>query len=151
MGKSDEWRVAPMQASDLKEVMAIERASHPTAWPEALFLGELDLAWSRLLLLRDFAGVLLGYIDFWLVHDELHVLNVAVAPAARRQGCGSHLLEVAIDYGIERGAEYVTLEVRSENEGAIELYRQRGFDAVGLRKKYYADTGEDAVVMALEL
>lgn len=146
------WELEPISESDLDEVLEIELQSHPTAWPRALFAGELELSWSRLMALRSRSdGRMLGYIDYWLVHDELHVLNVAVAPEARRQGCARYMLDSAIAEGRTQGVEYVTLEVRVTNAGAIRLYETMGFAVVGRRRAYYSDTGEDALIMALEL
>lgn len=152
MSERPDWRLEQMTVGDLDEVLEIEAASHPTAWPRALFEGELGLAWARLRTLRSVSsGRMLGYIDFWLVHDELHVLNIAVAPRARRRGCARYMLEASIAEGVEQGVEYITLEVRIGNTGAIRLYESMGFEAVGRRRAYYSDTGEDALIMALEI
>src|SRR5204862_1925180 len=92
-----------------------------------------------------------AYINYWLVRAEVHLLNLAVHPDARRRGHGralvAHLLRVAAD----QGCRYLTLEVRRSNLAAIELYRSVGFDPVGVRPRYYVDDEEDAVVMVLEL
>ncbi len=94
---------------------------------------------------------MVGFIVFWLVHDEVHVLNVVTAREARRRGVGRALMEEAADAGRKRGAVLATLEVRRSNEAALALYRTLGYRQVGVRPKYYAEEGEDAIVMLLDL
>ncbi|OIP29732.1 MAG: ribosomal-protein-alanine N-acetyltransferase [Deltaproteobacteria bacterium CG2_30_63_29] len=142
--------IREMTVDDLDAVMEIEAAAHPTAWPRALFVGEIDLSWATVEV-ACWDERIVGYVDYWLVHDELHILNVAVATDARRRGVAGFLLEHAMERGRDRGAEVVTLEVRHQNEGAIELYRRLGFREIGRRRGYYQDTGEDALILALEL
>jgi [ribosomal protein S18]-alanine N-acetyltransferase len=88
---------------------------------------------------------------FWLVHDEVHVLNIATALEARRRGIGRALMEAAAAAGRARGATLATLEVRRSNTAAITLYRALGYRQVGIRPNYYTDEGEDAIVMVVEL
>jgi ribosomal-protein-alanine N-acetyltransferase len=88
-----------------------------------------------------------GYIVFWVVHDEVHVLNVATALAARRRGIGRALMEAAEAEGRRRGCRISTLEVRRSNAPAIALYRTMGYRQVGIRPNYYAEEKEDAIVM----
>src|SRR5690606_25363267 len=116
-----------------------------------IFIKELELSWAHLEVLEDAASRLLGYIDYWLVHDEVHILNIAVDPVFRRCGCGRFMLDHGVERAKHHGAGYSTLEVRSRNLGAIQLYESQGYEAVGLRRGYYADTGDDAIVMALVL
>jgi len=92
-----------------------------------------------------------GYIIYWLLPREIDVHNLAVDPAYRRQGIGKTLLYAAIDEARRQRVSRVTLEVRKSNEAAQRLYQSLGFIAQGVRKGYYSDDGEDAVVMALEL
>jgi len=142
------WTIEPMTATDLDDVTAIEVAAHPTPWPRNLFANELDLNWSQLDVLRNSDGILMGYIDFWYVHDELHLLNIAIAPAFRRQGCARALLDHLFTQAIAHHALYITLEVRVTNHGAIKLYENLHFEVIGRRRGYYSDTGEDALIMA---
>lgn len=137
-----------MLESDLGGVLEIEKASHPTPWPRLLFLQELELGWARLETLRDAEGQLLGYLDTWSVHDELHILNIAVSPRWRRCGCARYMLDAVLARGRAEGKVYVTLEVREHNTGAQILYDSLDFKVVGRRKGYYRDTGEDALIMA---
>ena len=93
----------------------------------------------------------LGYIVFWLVHDEVHVLNVATALEARRRGVGRALMTEAEESGRQRGARLSTLEVRRSNLPALALYRDLGYRQVGVRPNYYAEEREDAIVMVKQL
>jgi ribosomal-protein-alanine N-acetyltransferase len=90
-------------------------------------------------------------VIFWLVHDELHILNVATSPEHRRRGVGRALMTAAVQRGRQQGCALATLEVRKTNQPAIELYRSLGFRSVGIRPNYYVEEGEDAVVMLLRL
>ena len=92
-----------------------------------------------------------GIIIFWMVHDEVHIRNVATDPERRRQGVGRALMVAAETQGVERGATLSTLEVRRSNEPALQLYRSLEYRQVGLRPRYYADNNEDAIVMVKEL
>jgi len=93
----------------------------------------------------------IGYVVFWVVHDEVHVLNVATALAARRRGIGRALMEAAEGEGRRRGARLATLEVRRSNAAAIALYRTMEYRQVGIRPNYYAEENEDAIVMVKTL
>jgi len=94
---------------------------------------------------------IVGYLCFWLVEGETHILNLAVHPERRRQGIASRLLRWGLDYCREKGAREITLEVRRSNYKAISLYRRFHFEPRGVRPRYYGDTGEDAVIMTLDL
>jgi ribosomal-protein-alanine N-acetyltransferase len=140
---------APMVAADLPQVMEIERLSFASdPWTPGLFLHELKLDFSRLHLARtaDAARQLVGYACWWLVGDEVHILNLAVHPRARGTGAGRALVQRILDDAVGHGAASVSLEVRPENAAALGLYRAMGFSQIGLRKNYYG-RGEDAVIM----
>jgi ribosomal-protein-alanine N-acetyltransferase len=158
-------RIEPMREADLDAVLAIDLASfHASGDDEARPIDatsprvvraqqlreELARTWARLRVARDPAGPVLGYLLFWHVTDELHLLNVAVEPSARRRGIGRALVEDLVAYGREHAAQRVLLEVRASNEPAIRMYEQLRFSRFNLRKGYYPD-GEDAVEMMLEL
>ena len=140
---------APMVAADLPQVMEIERLSFTSdPWTPGLFLHELKLDFSRLHLARttDAAKRVVGYACWWLVGDEVHILNLAVHPSARGTGAGRALVQRIIDDALAHAAVSVSLEVRPENAAALGLYRAMGFAQIGLRKNYYGH-GEDAVIM----
>jgi ribosomal-protein-alanine N-acetyltransferase len=142
----------PAGPADVERVVEIEREGFLHPWSRDLLLRELSHAWSRLLLAEEEAGgPVLGYIVYWLVHDEVHVLNVATAVAARRRGVGRALMEAAEEDGRRRGARLSTLEVRRSNAPAIALYLSMGYRQVGVRPNYYAEEREDAVVMVKNL
>lgn len=143
------------QREDVARVMEIESDGFKHPWSKELIERELDHAWSRLLLAceRDAGGGerVVGYIVFWLVHDEVHVLNVATALEVRRRGVGRALMIAAEEEGRARGARLATLEVRRTNTPALELYRAIGYRQVGVRPNYYAEEHEDAIVMVKQL
>nr|WP_248362613.1 ribosomal protein S18-alanine N-acetyltransferase [Anaeromyxobacter oryzae] len=144
-----------MRPEDLDRVVEIEKDGFRHPWSRDLLERELAHAWSTILLATEEAagggeGVL-GFIVFWLVHDEVHVLNIATALEARRRGIGRALMDAAADAGRRRGATLATLEVRRSNAPAIALYLDLGYRQVGVRPNYYADEGEDAIVMVLDL
>ena len=145
------WSVAPMTADDLSEVLEIEAASQSIAWSRRIFMDELALPQAHLEVLRDQAGRICCYIDYWIVFEELHILNVVTARSARRRGCAAFLLGDVVARVEAAGALYMTLEVRVGNEAAQRLYQKLGLDVVGRRKRYYADTGEDALIMSMVL
>ena len=141
-----------MREADLPRVMEIERAAFSHPWSEELVRRELGHEFSTVLLAEGGAkGTVQGFAVVWLVHDELHVLNVAVAPEARRQGVARAILDRVEAQGREQGARVAMLEVRRGNAPAIALYRSLGYREVGVRPRYYAEDGEDALVMDKDL
>jgi ribosomal-protein-alanine N-acetyltransferase len=143
-----------MAPEDLPAVVSLEQEAFRNPWSPELLRRELHHDWSTLLLAEEHQGAerrLLGCIIFWVVHDELHILNVAVAPSERRRGVARTLLNAALERGRARNCALATLEVRRGNVAALELYRVFGFRTVGVRPNYYVDEGEDALVMVLDL
>jgi len=142
---------SPMRSADLAEVMEIERLAFASPWTPGLFLHELQLDFSRIELARlGNGGPLAGYVVWWRVADEAHILNIAVDPERRRRGIGAALARRVVDDAAARGAASVSLDVRAGNGPAQGLYASLGFAAVGRRKGYY-DDGEDAIIMSLAL
>lgn len=147
-GRSLHFR--PMISSDLDEIMAIENASFTYPWSSRFFLQELKVPCARsLLVLLEEKPV--GYIIYWLLPGEVDIHNLAVMPVHRRQGVGRALLRAVIEEGKDRGSDRVRLEVRKSNEAAQRLYYSLGFKPTGVRKGYYSDDGEDALIMVLDL
>jgi len=140
----------PMSVTDLQQIIRIEQTSFPTPWTLELFVRELSLKFSHNFVL-DLLGMIIGYVNFWVVAGEMHIMSIAVHEDYREKRVGTMLLERSLDYARRRGAEYVYLEVRMGNDAAIALYQGMGFEVVGVRKGYYTDTGEDALVMARHL
>jgi ribosomal-protein-alanine N-acetyltransferase len=145
-GISKEITICPMSASDLEQIMAIERVSYPLPWLEQHFLDEMASPTALPLTAFDSDGRVAGYICAMQVLDEGHILNVAVAPACRGMGVGRMLVQRVLDDCRAAGAEFVSLEVRVSNTTAIALYRNLGFRETGKRKAYY-ENGEDALMM----
>lgn len=152
------YRLDPAIPADLDQIMEIERSSFSSPWSRQVFVEEFDRSFSFLVVLRDDGsahqasrtGRVLAFINYWVVHDEIHVLNIATHPDARRRGLARRLLNHAIQTGLSCCASLVTLEVRRSNTAAAEMYKGFGFEAAGVRKRYYED-GEDAIVMVLDL
>lgn len=141
-----------MTERDLDEVMQIECRSFPTPWSRRLFERELLLPYAKAFVALEIPPTqVVGYICFWLVAQETHILNLAAHPERRRRGIGSRLLRYGVNYCRERGAQEITLEVRRSNYQAISLYRNFQFQPQGIRPHYYSDSGEDAVIMSLRL
>lgn len=140
-----------MQAGDLDEVVAIERASFTMPWSRGAFLYEIEQnKVARCLVVRA-DGRLVGYLCLWEVADELHITNIAVHPQARRRGIGRQMLAEVLSDARRRSLRLVALEVRPSNAEARALYDSFGFRVVGRRRGYYYDTGEDALVMEAAL
>ena len=148
------FRMRKMTLSDLPGVMEIENQAFSNPWSVDMVKKELSQEWSTILLAEEHtpAGwILRGFAIFWLVHDELHILNVATHRDVRRQGIGRQVMDAVIDFGRAHRCRIATLEVRRSNEPALALYRALGFRAVGMRPNYYTDNREDAVVMIMDL
>ena len=147
-----------MRPDDLEEVMVIERAAFKHPWSPELFRRELEHDWSTILvsvepLTSAPKGTerIVAFLIYWLVHDEVHILNVAVAPEYRRKGIARMLMAETERRAVQAGAALMTLEVRRSNQAALDLYREFDYRAVGVRPNYYVDEGEDAIVMVKEL
>lgn len=133
----------------MASVIEIERASFTYPWSTSFFLQELKASYAHSLVAVIGARTA-GYVIFWLLPGEIDIHNLAVHPDYRRQGFGKTLLEAVVGEARRCGVERITLEVRKSNEAAQRLYQSLGFSAKGMRKGYYSDDGEDAVIMALE-
>jgi ribosomal-protein-alanine N-acetyltransferase len=143
--------IQPMTPADLDEVLPIEEVSYTTPWKRPMFEAELHgNRFARLLTARDSdQNILLGYVCFWMVFDELHLMNLSVHPDWRRMGIGEELARRALSSARESGARLATLEVRASNEAAKQLYGKLGFKVVAVRHGYYREPKEDAVIMTL--
>ena len=133
-------------------MMAIEKVSFPSPWSRPLFEEEIGRDFSDVIVaVEDPGETVAGYAICWTVGEDSHLLNIAVRPDARSRGIGRSLLRECIRRGAHAGGRRIYLEVRTGNEPALSLYRQEGFRFVGVRKGYYVDTGEDAIVLLREL
>lgn len=140
-----------MTARDVDSVQAIEASAYSFPWTRGNFIDSLAAGYLAEVLQAD--GATVGYFVAMVGVDELHLLNVTVAPAHQGQGFGSQLLDAVSVHGQQLGLHRLLLEVRQSNEQARSLYLRRGFSAVGLRRSYYPalQGREDAVVMSLDL
>ena len=142
-----------MNKEDIDQVLAIENASFSMPWSKNLFLSEFRSPLvSTLMVALSGAPVrtVIGYVVFWHVADEMHILNLAVAPVFRRQGTSRKLVLAAIKRAFGKGAKRAFLEVRASNAAAEKLYSSLGFTGTSVRREYYDSPVEDAVVMTLE-
>jgi [ribosomal protein S18]-alanine N-acetyltransferase len=138
--------IRPLQLRDLSTIEEIERTSYPTPWSRSMFAGELAKPSS--ICLGAFDGErLIGYLIVSRYVDAWHVMNVAVAVDRRRRGIASDLLGALFERTREDGRRGYTLEVRVSNAGAISLYERLGFERRGVRRGYYIDNREDALIM----
>ena len=137
-----------LELRDLPAIETIERASYPTPWSRSMFAGELAKPSSISLGAFDpETDELVGYLIISRYVDAWHVMNVAVDPSHRRRGIATRLLERLFELTKSDGRRGYTLEVRVSNEGAITLYESLGFEQRGVRRGYYTDNREDAMIM----
>ncbi len=166
----------PMHAGDIAQVADVERESFPSMWPQTAYKRELANKLARYLVLAELRDTeidppatsglwgtlrrilgsdpppgtheyLLGFIGLWLMVGEAHIVTVAVRERYRRMGVGERLVIAALELAMEAVQDVATLEVRASNESALRLYEKYGFARLGLRKRYYTDNNEDAVIM----
>lgn len=141
-------RLVPLAAEHLEAVLEVERASQGSPWSEASFRNELDHQ-EGLFLVALLQGKPVGYGGIWIISDEAHVVNIAVHPDHRRGGIGWKLMIELLLRAQEKGATCSTLEVRESNDAAIRMYERLGYERCGVRKNYYPDNKEAAVIMWL--
>ncbi len=152
MGKKNSIAIDIMKKEDIDQVLAIEQASFTMPWSRNLFLSEFRSA-SVSMLMVALADVsvrsVIGYIVCWLVADEVHILNLAVDRSFRRQGMAKSIVLAALKRAHQKGAKRAFLEVRSSNTAAKKLYLDLGFTGTSVRRDYYDEPIEDALVMTL--
>ncbi|MDJ0762155.1 MAG: ribosomal protein S18-alanine N-acetyltransferase [Myxococcota bacterium] len=137
--------------ADIDAIVAVERSAFASPWPRSAFVSEIDgHRWSHVAVAEE-GRTLVGFTVYWSVASELHLLNLAVDRAHRRRGIGRDLVAHLIAFGRNTRHTEVLLEVRVSNLTAITLYRHFGFEDLAIRPGYYADNGEDALVMSLVL
>jgi ribosomal-protein-alanine N-acetyltransferase len=164
-----------MTEADISQVVEIERESFPTTWPHTAYRRELSNQLARYLVVVDGAhepvalpqerksilgrfrrqeprlqtsDYIVGYVGLWLMVDEAHIVAIAVRQDYRGRGLGELLLAEALELALESRQEIVTLEVRRGNTLAQNLYEKYRFLKVGVRRRYYSDNGEDAIIMS---
>jgi ribosomal-protein-alanine N-acetyltransferase len=140
--------IRTLQLRDLSAIEEIERHSYKTPWSRSMFAGELSKASSVCLgAFDEETGGLIGYLIVSRYVDAWHVMNIAVDPNVRRAGVATALLVRLFELTTGDGRRGYTLEVRVSNTGAINLYERLGFQPRGIRRGYYTDNREDALIM----
>ena len=141
-------QIRPAAPADLDELAALEEACFTIPWQRESIADDLtNNPRARILVAMLPSGALAGYISGWVILDEMQINNIAIRPDCRRQGYGRMLLETLIALARAEQLASMILEVRAGNAAARSLYQFCGFEAVGNRKGYYADNGEDAIIM----
>jgi ribosomal-protein-alanine N-acetyltransferase len=141
----------PMQLTDLDDICELENLSFTIPWSRESFVHELTKNAFAKYMVADVEGRARGYCGMWIVLDEAHITNVAVHPDWRGKSLGEGLMRVMMELAQKAGAEKMTLEVRVSNHVAQKLYKKLGFHEEGIRKGYYSDNMEDAIIMWVNL
>lgn len=151
VGAGDEvFAIRDATGADLEALMFIENRAHQAPWTREVFERELEIDWSYTWLMESLKGIrpAVALLVFWVVHDEIHILDVAVDPDYRRKGLAKQLIRALITMAGKNPISLMTLEVRASNEPAQGLYASLGFERLGRRPRYYQDNDEDAWVMS---
>jgi len=135
---------------DVPKVHAIEEATFKSPWSLESFEKEMTSNTCARYLVAEKDGVVIGFAGIWVIMEEGHITNVAISEKERGRGYGKLLTQALLQYAANLSVQYVTLEVRRSNLRAQKLYTDLGFVAVGYRKRYYEDNGEDALLMVSE-
>lgn len=136
-----------MRLDDIPRVVEIEQQSFPTPWPRDAYTHELAENRLAAYIVARADDQIVGYAGMWVILDEAHITTIAVDPLYRGQHIGERLLLGLIDAALARNARWMTLEVRKSNVAAQALYKKYSFREIGVRKGYYSDNREDAIVM----
>jgi len=135
------------EEKDIHQIAEMDKLCFSTPWSEDSFTQEITSNDIALYIVAVIDDLIVGYAGLWLIVDEGHITNVAVHPDFRRRKIAKALVQVLIDVSEKKGAVRHTLEVRTLNDAAIRLYEAFGFQEVGIRKGYYEDDNEDAIIM----
>lgn len=150
-GRCGAVEMRPASLCDLDVIMSIERASFQTPWSRLAMAVEMTgRSWSRVVS-ATIDGQVVGFMVYWLVVSEIHLLNIAVDPKWRRFGVASAMMKHLRAEGAANSFSEILLEVRVSNHAARSLYERFDFEQISVRPKYYADSGEDALLMLLSL
>ncbi len=147
-----DWLIEPLRTdADLDAVLHIEEESFTNPWTREMYKADMqNTDVSYCFLARDPGGDVVGFCSFWRVVDELHINNLAVLPERRGSGLGTALLRRIMVEGARMGAHPATHAVRRSNEAALKLYERLGFTVAGVRRDYYSQPVEDALVLWLD-
>lgn len=147
VGPPLEYKLIPMSRDNVGQIADIEAECFSHPWSRQMLEEELDNLSASFIAAQAADGTILGYAGLTVVLDEGYINNVAVRAEYRRHGVASALLDVFIRFAQANALAFLTLEVRASNAAAIALYRKHGFERAGVRKNYYEDPREDAVLM----
>ena len=142
--------LVPMKRRHVRDVLMIERLVYPRPWSAGLFFSEINQKASRHYICAVVDGEVVGYGGVMVHADEAHITTIAVLPERQHGGIGSRLMVDLVEHARAKEARSIALEVRVANWPAQRLYAWFGFRPVGVRKNYYAETGEDALVMMVD-
>ncbi|MBN6889792.1 ribosomal protein S18-alanine N-acetyltransferase [Cytobacillus horneckiae] len=140
-----------MKEQDIDDVLKVEHESFSVPWSREAFYNEITKNQFAAYIVIEENGQVIGYSGTWVVTDEAHVTNVAILPQYRGRKLGEAMMKKLMEIASELGAKTMTLEVRVTNEVARKLYRKLGFQDGGIRKNYYTDNQEDALIMWVNL
>ena len=143
-----------MATEDLDEILAIENSSFSRPWSKDVFVRELQIPISRNLMAKirkDRHDEIAGYVTYWIIAGELQVHKIAVREDLRKSGIASRLMAEMIRLSHSEGVAVCSLEVSRSNEGAKRLYEKFGFEVTDIRPHYYAESGEDAMILCADL
>jgi len=139
--------VGPMRRRHLRSVLRIETSNSPRGWSLGLFMSELSYRDARVYLVAKHDSRVIGFAGLLFAGDDGHVTTVSVDPDWQHHRVATRMMLVLVDRALDHGVEALTLEVRPSNAPAVALYQRFGFAPVGVRKNYYRETNEDALVM----
>jgi [ribosomal protein S18]-alanine N-acetyltransferase len=145
-----DYKVSSMRTADIEAVALIEKRCNSLPWNPNAYITELGNLNAYYAVAKSSDGTVLGFGGIWVIMDELHITTLAVDKGSRGKKLGEKLLYVMIEEGIRRGATRATLEVREGNKVAQSLYHKYKFEDVAIRKAYYSDNGENAIIMWAE-
>ncbi len=145
-----DYIIRRMTAEDVPEVCGIESRTFAQPWSEQSFLSEMNENKCARYMVAVLDGHIAGYAGAWCIFEEGHITNIAVDAPYRGRGLGRALTEALMQYAANLGVQYLTLEVRRSNAVAQSLYKSLGFVELGVRKRYYEDNGEDALLMVCD-
>ncbi|WP_422067267.1 ribosomal protein S18-alanine N-acetyltransferase [Sporolactobacillus shoreae] len=151
MAQFDTAHIRPMTISDIDNVMIVEHSAFDVPWSKKAFENELVNNHFASYFVAEFGEKIIGYCGVWVIVDEAHITNLAVLSGYRGKKVGETLLRHVMLYAQAKGSRTISLEVRVGNDIAKGLYRKLGFRSGGIRKNYYSNNGEDALVMWVRL
>lgn len=149
-------KLGPMEPSHIAEIIEIEKTLFPTPWTQGMFEQEIAVGGNpegpgSYSVVATTGGRVTGYAVAWFIQDGVHLMNIAVRREYQRRGIGKCLMDHLIEIASATGKRIIVLEVRAGNAAARAFYRKFMFESVGIRRGYYVDSREDAILMALDL